>query len=56
MYARKPRQRKQLASPGLLTNRKGPFRIITVFAIAKALSEGPEEPNKKIGVMEAGSF
>jgi hypothetical protein len=33
-------------SPGLLANRKGPFRSISVFAIAKALSEGPEEPNK----------
>ena len=56
MHASKPCQRKQLASPRLLTKKNEPFRIITVFAIAKALSEGQEEPNLKIGVMEASNF
>jgi hypothetical protein len=50
MHASKPRQRKQLASPGLLTKKKEPFRITTVYAIAKALSEGQEEMNLKIGI------
>ena len=47
MHARRLRQRKQLASPWLLTNRKEPFRIIIASAIAKPLSKGQEEPNKK---------
>ena len=56
MHAIKPRQRKQLASPGLLANRKGLFRVITVFAIAKALSEWPEEPNEKNLCYEGRQF
>ena len=48
MHASKPCQRKKLASPGLLTKKNEPFRIITVFEIAKALSEGPKEPEKKL--------
>jgi hypothetical protein len=43
-------------TPWRLANRKGAFRIITASARAKALSEGPVEPNKKYRVMEAGSF
>jgi hypothetical protein len=38
---------KKLASSGLLSNRKEQFRIITAFARAKALSEGPVKPNKQ---------
>ena len=43
-------------TPWRLANRKGAFRIITASARAKALSEGPVEPNKKYRFMEAGSF